>query len=108
MQVSSRSFSPTAPAPGCSVPNVPASPPNYNRGMRYALLLAALPALFAADLKIDHATVAGTDVRKMQANLQALGIATVYGGAHSNHATEMALVSFPDGSYLEVMGIQPG
>jgi catechol 2,3-dioxygenase-like lactoylglutathione lyase family enzyme len=76
--------------------------------MRYALLLAALPALFAADLKIDHATVAGTGVRKMQADLQALGIATVYGGAHSNHATEMALVSFPDGSYLEVMGIQPG
>jgi len=46
--------------------------------MRYALLLAALPALFAADLKIDHATVAGTGVRKMQADLQALGIATVY------------------------------
>jgi catechol 2,3-dioxygenase-like lactoylglutathione lyase family enzyme len=76
--------------------------------MRYALLLAVLPALFAADLKIDHATVAGSDVKKMQAKLEAVGIATVYGGPHSNHATEMALVSFPDGSYLEVMGIQPG
>ena len=42
----------------------------------------------------------------MQAKLAAVGIATVYGGAHSNHATEMALVSFPDGSYLELMGIQ--
>lgn len=76
--------------------------------MRYALLLAAVPALFAADLKIDHATVAGGDVRKMQANLQAVGIATVYGGPHSNGTTEMALVSFPDGSYLEVMGIRAG
>jgi len=34
------------------------------------------------------------------------GIPTEYGGPHSNHATEMALVSFPDGSYLELMGIQ--
>ncbi len=34
------------------------------------------------------------------------GVPTEYGGPHSNHATEMALVSFPDGSYLELMGIQ--
>ena len=27
----------------------------------------------------------------------------MYGGPHSNGATEMALVSFPDGSYLELM-----
>jgi len=33
-------------------------------------------------------------------------VPTEYGGPHSNHATEMALVSFPDGSYLELMGIQ--
>ena len=32
---------------------------------------------------------------------------TEYGGPHSNNATEMALVSFPDGSYLELIGIQP-
>ncbi len=36
----------------------------------------------------------------------AVGIPTENGGPHSNHATEMALVSFPDGSYLELMGIQ--
>src|SRR5208282_4763947 len=29
------------------------------------------------------------------------------GGPHSNHATEMALASFPDGSYLELIAIQP-
>jgi hypothetical protein len=58
-------------------------------------------------LKIDHATVAGRDLKQLQAGLQKAGIATVYGGAHTNHATEMALVSFPDGSYLELMGIQP-
>jgi hypothetical protein len=43
----------------------------------------------------------------MQVKLAAVGIASVYGGAHTNHATEMALVSFPDGSHLELMGIQP-
>jgi hypothetical protein len=70
--------------------------------------MAAMPALIsAADLRIDHATVCGSDLSKMQARLKAVGIEAVYGGAHTNHATEMALVSFPDGSYLELMGIQP-
>ncbi len=43
----------------------------------------------------------------MQARLAAVGIASEYGGPHSNHATEMALTSFPDGSYLELIAIQP-
>jgi hypothetical protein len=30
----------------------------------------------------------------------------MYGGPHSKRATEMALVSFPDGSYLELMAPQ--
>ena len=81
----------------------------YNQGMmRSVLPWAALPVLLcAADSKIDHVTVAGSDIQQMQAKLAGVGIASVYGGAHSNHATEMALVSFPDGSYLELMGIQP-
>src|SRR5262249_25277645 len=43
----------------------------------------------------------------MQASLSAVGIPSEYGGPHSNHATEMALASFPDGSYLELIAIQP-
>jgi hypothetical protein len=71
-------------------------------------LIALLPALLpAAGLKIDHVTVAGSSLKKMQAGLSALGIETLYGGPHSNHATEMALVSFPDGSYLELIALQP-
>src|SRR5579863_7937693 len=72
------------------------------------LLALVLPmTLAAADLKIDHATVAGTNLDAMRKALTAVaGIPTEYGGPHSNHATEMALVSFPDGSYLELMGIQ--
>jgi len=63
-------------------------------------------ALSAAEIKIDHVTVAGSDVKKLQAALSAVGIPSVYGGAHTNGATEMALSSFPDGSYLELMGLQ--
>ncbi len=56
---------------------------------------------------MDHATVAGKDLRAMQRALTSAGIPTEYGGPHSNHATEMALASFPDGSYLELIAIQP-
>jgi hypothetical protein len=60
------------------------------------------------ELKVDHVTVAGRDLRAMQRALEsAAGIKTEYGGPHSNHATEMALTSFPDGSYLELIAIQP-
>jgi hypothetical protein len=69
-------------------------------------------ALAGADLRadhitLDHVTVAGAHLDAMRKALTtAAGFLTEYGGPHSNHATEMALVSFPDGSYLELMGIQ--
>ena len=76
--------------------------------MRNLLPWAALPVLLcAANASVDHVTITGSDLKQMQAKLASVGIASVYGGAHSNHATEMALVSFPDGSYLELMGIPP-
>src|SRR5579864_8850834 len=69
-------------------------------------LLISLPML-AQELKVDHVTVAGRDLRAMQRALEAVGIKSEYGGPHSNHATEMALTSFPNGSYLELIAIQP-
>ena len=75
--------------------------------MRFFLLLVLPVVLGASDLKIDHGTVCGTNVDAMRKALTAAtGLPSEYGGPHSNHATEMALVSFPDGSYLELMGIQ--
>src|SRR5208282_3241724 len=62
--------------------------------------------LGATDLTIDHVTVAGTDLKQMQARLAAVGIPSDYGGPHSNHATPMAITSFPDGSYLELIALQ--
>jgi len=70
------------------------------------LLVAALPAT-SAEIRIDHATIAGTSLDTLrQAFTRVTGIPTEYGGPHANHASEMAIVSFPDGSYLELMGIQ--
>jgi hypothetical protein len=75
---------------------------------RLLLAVALFSALMpAAELKIDHVTVAGSSLKRLQASLAGVGIETVYGGAHSNGATEMALVSFPDGSYLELIAPQP-
>jgi hypothetical protein len=62
----------------------------------------------AQQFHIDHVTVAGTNVETMIQTLRNVGgITAQYGGPHSNHATEMALASFPDGSYLELIAIQP-
>src|SRR5580658_7708688 len=73
-----------------------------------AFMFLALPVC-GAEPKIDHATVAGARLEEMRkAFTDATGIPTEYGGAHSNHVTEMALARFPDGSYLELMGIQQG
>ena len=75
--------------------------------MRSLVVLLVPAVLWTAELKIDHVTVAGADLKKIQARLESVGLHSVYGGPHSNHATEMSLVSFPDGSYLELMGVQP-
>jgi hypothetical protein len=76
--------------------------------MRSVLCLAIAFPLMAQQFHIDHVTVAGKDVKAMTEALHSIaGITAEYGGPHSNHATEMALASFPDGSYLELIAIQP-
>ena len=69
------------------------------------MVLSAM-ILPASDFQIDHVTVAGSDIRKLQAGLASIGIPSVYGGAHLNNTTEMALASLPDGSYLELMALR--
>src|SRR5216684_3678573 len=71
------------------------------------LLLGSLP-MSAADIRIDHVATAVTDLKTMRPRFEAVtGITMEYGGRHSNHASEMALASFPDGSYIELIAIQP-
>src|SRR5712692_2903145 len=76
--------------------------------LRHSLVsLAAACLMPAAQLKVDHVTVAGKDLQAMQKTLSAARVPTEYGGPHANGATEMALASFPDGSYLELIALQP-
>jgi hypothetical protein len=74
--------------------------------MRFLLFLAPM-LIAAAPVSVDHVTVAGRDLKAMQAALKAAGIAAEYGGPHANRVTEMALASFADGSYLELIAPQP-
>ena len=80
--------------------------------MKSAALLSIVTLLIAetmpaADLRIDHVSVAGKSLKAMQEQLAAVGIHVEFGGAHTNHATEMGVASFPDGSYLELIALQP-
>jgi hypothetical protein len=68
------------------------------------ILLAA--SVFAADLKVDHITIAGRDLKQLQSQLSASGVRSEYGGKHTNGLTEMAIASFTDGSYLELIAAQ--
>ncbi len=58
-------------------------------------------------MKIDHVTLAGRNLAELRKAFTAsTGIPTEDGGPHSDQVTEMALASFPDGSYLELIGIR--
>jgi Glyoxalase-like domain len=79
--------------------------------VRYAGLVFSvlIPAYISAQqLRVDHVTIAGVDLGKMQKEFAAAGIPTEYGGKHTNGMTEMAVASFADGSYLELIAAQQG
>lgn len=54
-------------------------------------------------LKIDHVTIAGPELATLEQIFAGLGLATDYGGPHSNNITHMALLGFVDGSYIELI-----
>lgn len=60
-------------------------------------------------LTVDHVTIAGSSLEKLQTAFTAAGLTPDYGGPHSNGITHMALIGFDDGSYLELISsLQPG
>lgn len=60
-------------------------------------------------LKIDHVTIAGSDLALLEQAFAAAGLPTEYGGPHSNGVTHMALLGFEDGSYIELISfLGPG
>jgi hypothetical protein len=62
-----------------------------------------------AALAVDHVTIAGPDLAALEAAFARTGLPFVYGGPHSNGVTHMALSSFEDGSYVELIAtLEPG
>ena len=54
-------------------------------------------------LKIDHVTIAGSTLARLEQAFANVGLVTDYGGPHSNGVTHMALLGFDDGSYIELI-----
>ncbi|WP_439026529.1 VOC family protein [Haloarchaeobius sp. DT45] len=55
------------------------------------------------DMRIDHVATAWTDRDAGEAACRAVGLPTQYGGEHADGTTDMSIVGFPDGSYLELI-----
>jgi catechol 2,3-dioxygenase-like lactoylglutathione lyase family enzyme len=54
-------------------------------------------------MRLDHVTIAGPSLSRMEAAFRQAGLETEYGGPHSNGVTHMALLGFDDGSYVELI-----
>jgi hypothetical protein len=57
----------------------------------------------ATTLKVDHATICGSDLDVLREAFTGIGLTPLYGGPHGNGVTQMALIGFDDGSYLELI-----
>jgi hypothetical protein len=73
-------------------------------GLLRAVLLQTV--CFGQHLKVDHVTIAGRDLKQMQAMFESVQFPAQYGGKHTNGLSEMAIKSFADGSYLELIAAQ--
>ncbi|PSP81519.1 VOC family protein [Halobacteriales archaeon QS_1_68_20] len=58
-------------------------------------------------LAIDHVPVAWSDLDEVRAEFERLGFAPEFGGEHDNGVTHMAVVGFPDRSYVELIAAKP-
>ena len=62
----------------------------------------------APDLRFDHAVIAVASLEKTMADYAALGFTVRYGGEHPGRRTHNALITFADGSYLELIAERAG
>lgn len=59
-------------------------------------------------LTIDHVVLAGDDHAALVDAVADVGLPSDYGGVHATGTTQMSVVGFPDGSYLELIGPADG
>jgi Glyoxalase-like domain len=73
-----------------------------------SLLMSALNSQAAQPMTVDHVSVCGSDLPRMQRAFAEAGLVTDYGGPHANSYTQMALLGFEDGSYIELIAPREG
>ncbi len=56
-------------------------------------------------MKIDHVSIAWSDLGSLQRAFESVGLKTEYGGVHSNGVTHMSILGFNDGSYIELISV---
>ncbi len=54
-------------------------------------------------LRVDHVTICGSDLAKLQEAFADLGLTVDYGGPHAKGGTHMAVLGLEDGSYVELV-----
>lgn len=54
-------------------------------------------------MRFDHAIIAVIDLPRATADFEELGFTVIYGGEHDGGLTHNALITFADGTYLELM-----
>jgi hypothetical protein len=59
-------------------------------------------------MHLDHVAYAWDDLDTVVDAFERVGFAPEYGGTHATGTTHMSLVTFPDGSYLELLSTTPG
>src|SRR6266496_1658014 len=60
-------------------------------------------------LDLDHVSICGSNLDALRQALTDVGLTPDFGGPHGNGITQMALVGFDDGSYIELIApVKPG
>ena len=57
-------------------------------------------------IHVDHASVCGSNLDLLRNAFASVGLTTDFGGPHAHGGTQMALLGFDDGSYLELIAPQ--
>jgi Glyoxalase-like domain len=79
----------------------------------FALLSGSRPAMTQESksvvLELDHVSVCGSSLDTLRQDFTAAGLTPDEGGPHGNGITQMALIAFDDGTYIELIApIKPG
>jgi glyoxalase-like protein len=60
-------------------------------------------------LEIDHVSVCGSNLDTLRQAFTDVGLTADFGGPHGNGITQMAIIGFEDGSYIELIApVKPG